>query len=294
MNATRLLYDAAGCPSVASIELANGPCWLCGQPLDSQGVPLKVVIKDTFVDYDKARAPHGSHFCPACAWSFSEAVSMEGRDKPQRLRNYSHIVQGGVWHCLSKGQKSEMKALLTHPPDGAWLGVIAESGQKHIIFRAPVAYGREQCAIQFEEQRLSYRPIDLIMLLSPVERLLIAGHSKTEIETGDYIFHRLMKTGMAAWQSCESRIQPHRGSLLMALVIFLAQKEETDERHTASSNRHGADTASVDGLGHMGQETPEILGHLPRGSSGLRLHQQPGGVAQLSLFADEHRDAGSE
>jgi CRISPR type IV-associated protein Csf1 len=110
------------------------------------------------MDHDKCAAPAATHMCRACAWSFSERIEMAGHDKPQRLRNYSHFVIGGKWHCLGKGQKREMQQILTHPPDSEWLGVIATSSQKHIIFRAPIAVGATACTIQLEEHALTYQP----------------------------------------------------------------------------------------------------------------------------------------
>ena len=315
MTPTALLYAAAGAPPVALAEPATGACWLCASPL-TDGVPLRSVLKDTFMDRDKARNPAGSHFCLACAWSFSEQVPMAGRDKPQRLRNYSHIVQRGVWHCLSKGQKANMRGLLLDPPPDEWLGVIAESGQKHVIFRAPIAIGRDRCAIQFEEQRVTYAPSALAALLTPVEALLSGGMSKTEIESGHYLTYRIARLGMDAWWPIEQIIKPHRGTALLHLAVFMAQKEEDesgsakghesgsakghedDERDadaSAGRRRPGTHPPSVDGLGHLGQEEVEVLGDIrERRDQRGQDDQQPDALAQLRLFEDGHRRAGSE
>lgn len=287
-TATTLLHRAARFPDASSpAEPTTGACWLCGKAIN-QGIPARLVIKDTFMDHDKARCATATHFCVACAWSFSERVIMAGRDKPQRLRNYSHIVRGDEWHCLSKGQKSEMRRLLLDPPAGEWLAVIAESGQKHIIFRAPVAFGRERCAIQFEETRLTYVPADLRALIDATTALLTGGLSKSEIASGDYASYRLMRLGLDSFLPHETTIRPRRGSALFRLALFLAQGDP-DERQSAgrpSSRRHpGPDTPPVDGLGRMGQEETEILGHLrecrdQRGAD----DQQFDALAQLRLL----------
>jgi CRISPR type IV-associated protein Csf1 len=229
LNATRLLYHAAGSPPVEGTESAQGLCWLCGAELSGQGVPRDQVLKDSFMDLDKCASPLSPHLCPPCAWSFSERVVLPGRDKPQRLRNYSHFVVQGRWFCLSKGQKREMQQILLHPPEGEWLAVLSVSGQKHLIFRAPVSVGAHVCAVQFEEQRLTYAPAALDSVLTTIQSLLALGFSKTEIETGQYSAARFLKAGLAAWQNLESQLRAPRGAPLFLLALFLAQKEQGDE-----------------------------------------------------------------
>lgn len=292
MTATRMLYAAAGSPPVAAQD-ATGPCWLCGLPLPDAGVPTKDAIKPTFMDHDKARCPASRHLCPGCAWSFSEAVPMAGRDKPQRLRNYSHIVQNGVWQCLSKAQKAEMRAALCQPPAGPWLGVIAVSGQKHIIFRAPVAEGRDNAVIQVEEARVAYAPDDLAALATAVTTLLNLDFSKAEIADGHYLTHRIARAGLAVWREHEERIRPRRGTALLDLAVFLAQKETTNDRDidrpATDGCRPHVHSAPLHQLGHVGAATTEVLGHHgdddgERGAS----DEQPVALAQLRLLPDVH------
>lgn len=229
MNATTMLYRAAASPTLDGVEPTQGLCWLCGADLEGLGVPRTVLIRDTFMDHDKCTVPAATHVCCGCAWSFSEQIHMAGREKLQRLRNYSHFVIDGKWICLSKGQKREMQQILLDPPAHEWLGVIAVSGQKHIIFRAPTAYGRVACAIQVEEQRLTYTPPELRLIVADVEKLIALGFSKTEIDTGQYAQHRILKASVAAWQMADTRVRVHCGRPVFELALFLAQKEEIDE-----------------------------------------------------------------
>lgn len=241
MNATLMLYRAAGRPPVAEAKLwdATEMCWLCGAHETARALEKEIVIKDTFMDHDKCKASASEWICEACAWSFSEHVFMEGRERLQRLRTYSHFVVNGVWRCLSKAQKSEMKNILLNPPPGEWIGVIANSGQKHIIFRAPVAVGAMPAIIQFEETQIAYLPRDLQHALYVIEYLLALGFSKTEIERDDYLPPRVMRAGMATWQNLRSQVSPLRGSPLLALALFLAQKPnaaESDEGGEAETD----------------------------------------------------------
>lgn len=235
MNATHLLYRAASppLPAAASHWADSEVCWLCGTHAFDHALPKDDVVKDTFADHDKCAAPASHWLCEACAWSFSEHVPMVGREKLQRLRNYSHFVVGGTWMCLSKAEKARMQELLLDPPDDLWLGILAVSGQKHIIFRAPVSLGANPAVIQFEEKQIAYTPERLRNLLTAVAALLALGFSKTEIERDDYFAARLLNVGADAWAPPRQITQAARGSSLLDLALFLAQRpNEPEEEET--------------------------------------------------------------
>lgn len=271
-SATHFLYKAAGAPSVQNLETIHSHCWLCG--IETQvGAPKKNVIKDTFMDIDKARCPDSNHLCAACVWCFSEqdevltkkvdsfwstaslamsantarleawqkknkttgkpaTVAELGIDEiwggyavPQRMRTYSHFVVNGVWTPATKANKAFMREVLFNPPKDEWLAIIADTGQKHIIFRAQTAYGRESCVIQFEEQRISYELRQLQEVYAETNALYLLGFSKEEIERGEYARNRMMKVDRVRWREHERHLQKWRGSKIFMLALFLVQKE---------------------------------------------------------------------
>ena len=109
MSVAHLLYYAAGAPSYPADT--HGMCRICGE--DTHGVQFSAWVRDTFTNHDKLRP--GTILCPACQFLFDESSTLlqaqTGRDKPQRMRTYSHLVHDGVWHALHKGQKREMRKL---------------------------------------------------------------------------------------------------------------------------------------------------------------------------------------
>lgn len=229
LTATEVLYRAAGEPPIPGAEPAKGDCWLCGQAL-TQGIPLAQFIKPTFTDRDKVACPTGTHVCPACAFSFQERSALlalrVGKDKPQRMRNYSHFVVGGTWYPLSKAEKATMRHfLLDERPD---LAVIADSGQKHILFRARPGWW------QFEETTLFPDAPALREMLSAVDEAY-RGFSKQEIATGRYAQNRILRFGVERWQQLEARFRAWRGSALFRLALFLAQREVNDGDGRATS-----------------------------------------------------------
>jgi hypothetical protein len=225
MTATRILYSAAGSPDYPGD--AHGVCRTCG--LDGEGLPFAKWVKPTFTDHDKLTA--GEIICRACQFCFDDHVAeltrRVGKDKLQRMRNYSHFVVGGEWTPLSKGDKRRMRELLFADPDVA---VIAVSGQKHIIFRARPGWW------QIEEQSRRPFPRELAAVLDPVETLY-AGFAKAEIETGRYSQARILKFGFPRWRELDAAIKPLRGTPALELALFLAQREEDESEQPGDSGQ---------------------------------------------------------
>lgn len=262
----------------------HGICRFCGA--DSAGITFNTWVKPTFTDWDKLLP--GQIACASCLFWFDEAsaelAAATGKDKPQRMRNYSHFIVNGRWIPLSKGSKAQMMALLCDTPFPE-LAAIADSGQKHIVFRATRnAQGGAVGWVQFEEQRLWVDPPVFRTLVEQVEALYVT-FSKTEIETGHYLPQRILKFGMEAWYAQEQQIKVWRGKPLFALALFLAQRSDDDNRGTsaAGSDAPVADMAG-DGDGLQEQIPTHDLDAI-RGRGAQRgLHEQSGQIRQLSLF----------
>ena len=219
ITSTIILWEAAGRPPGRGE--ATGLCCICGQK--SFGLPFQQWVRPTFTDWDKIL--HGDIICQRCQFAFEEQsillAEKLGKDKPQRMRNYSHFVVSGQWVPLSKSEKSRMVEILRGEFD---LAVIAVSGQKHILFRAVPRI------VQYEEQRLHDLPTAL-RLLGPVTEMYTAGFSKQEIASGRYHPEKLI--AFPKWYELERELRPHRGSLAFEMAIFLAQREEPNgEQHS--------------------------------------------------------------
>ena len=214
---TFLIWRAAGAP--AQEGNTPGQCRTCGN--EGTGLSFGSWVKDTFTDHDKLAT--GTIVCHACLFCFdetSDAVRVRTKkDKPQKFRNYSHFVVDGVWTPLSKGDKRRMREILAQRPSVA---VIAESGQKHIVFRAQAGWW------QLEEQKLPPCPNLLTELLAHIEPLYNAGANKAEIETGRYSQKTLMAV-LPVWRTHDPALRPYRGGPPMRLAMFLAQKEKEEE-----------------------------------------------------------------
>lgn len=274
MKAITALYQAAGAPRMSGA--VAGACRICGAA--GQGLAFEVWVRDTFMDWDKL-VP-GSIICHACQFAFADdsvlLAQRLGKDKPQRMRNYSHFVVAGEWRPISKGDKRQMADILLHQaPDAV---IVAVSGQKHLIFRALPGWW------QIEEQAVRPFPAQLAIVLATVEALYGSGFAKEEIETGRYAQARILAQGLPTWRPLEAIIRPLRGSLALSLALFLAQKEQADD----GSLRDGDGPTDPDLAGRSsgvqkplpGQNLAAIRGqHQER-----RVHSDTKPLRQQSLF----------
>lgn len=211
-----IIWDAAGRP--VYISDTHGNCVLCGAK-QSAGRSADILTTKTFTGYGASHA--GSVLCQACQFLMDESSVMlqerTGRDRPQKMRSYSHIVDDdGTWHPMTKAQKTLMLALLRQSPMAV---VISDTGQKHIAYRAVPGWW------QFEEQRIAPDLPMLDRMLGPIQGLYNAGFGKAEISSGRYDSKRIGDYGITPWQALESQIASWRGSPLFHLAVWFAQKK---------------------------------------------------------------------
>lgn len=206
-----LVYEAYGKRPIYGDS--HGVCRFLGD--ERVGLPFSEWVKDTFTDYPALKP--GTIVSNEALFTFQEQSeilqTITGKDKPQRFRTYSHFVVGGVWHVLSKADKAQMLPLLFREPD---VCVIAESGQKHLVFKHKTGtWQLEETAIRPDAEAFSALHSDVYALAE--------GFSVSEIQSGQYAGHRIMKFGGAEWKELETRINKRRGSALFDLALFFAK-----------------------------------------------------------------------
>jgi hypothetical protein len=217
-SATRVIYESAGAPPMPGSEA--GPCRTCG--MDAQGVLFNSWVKDTFTDH--ASLHPGEIVCHACLMLFENRSVLYqrllGREKPQKPWNWSHFVVDGQYVVLSKADKMQMRGILARSPAVA---VIAESGQKHLAFRAKVGMW------QFEFRQIPAAPGLLAQILEVTDALYSAGATKTEIETGRYSAASIQRVGLSEWRRRECSLREQRGTPLFELACFLTLKGSQED-----------------------------------------------------------------
>jgi len=242
-SVTHILWQAASAPGGAGST--EGTCRVCGR--SGIGLIFADWVRPTFTDWDKL-VP-GDILCQPCQFAFEERSELlaerVGKDKPQRMRNYSHFVIDGEWLPLSKGDKVRMAQILTtQEPEVA---IIAVSGQKHLIFRAQPGWW------QIEEESVLPFPAKLSYVLQIVEELY-STFSKTEIRTADYRHDRVLRFGLKEWHTLEQTLAIERDSITFTLALFLAQKK----KGVKHGRNRGAERVTQKG---SGAAVGDVAGH---------------------------------
>lgn len=293
MNAATMIWSAARRPADEKCVNAMGTCYLCASTF-SRGARRDLVLLDTFTGHDGARFPSSDWVCEACTWSLNDHSAVVGRTGG-KWRNYSHAVVSGRWLTFTKKveERRVLRDLLCAPPDGPWCAVIAESGQKQLAYRGPVANGNRRCSVLFEERVVVFQPLTLATIVAAVEKL-ISVFSKTEVSSGTWINRRIVEFGPAKFAELDSQIRPARGSTLFDLAVFLAAKDDEEGKETEDDGQIGtedegssADRRHLDNGGPrcVGEAAHGDLAHLPgKHRDGGHDNARPRTVRQLSLL----------
>ena len=157
------------------IKQPTGPhkCFYCGAPASN---PL--VLSSTFVDWWTVAQPESRQICDGCLISIDEKISIKGKDKPQKTRGYSWLVELEKRTSYTKANKKEIYAHLLNPPKPPWAFAIAESGQKHLLYRTPINQESEPpFIVQLELEQIVYTPVDLLWRVTLAMKVVAAvGH----------------------------------------------------------------------------------------------------------------------
>jgi hypothetical protein len=202
----------------AHMEKIQDRCFLCGEQIQ-EGIPTKHVFSDVFTDWNRSRYPIGTHVCPACA--FTILTNPNGRVS---LRNFSFVAADKLY----LPNRIEMRRFLLEPPEPPFLIVLAVSQKKHLAFKGTVSYSRDIFTVMLEETEVIVNRKEFARLLAIVEHFLFA-FTKTEITTGEYNQQRVLKFGIDRWEWFEEQVKSYRGTELLNVVMFVAQKVEREE-----------------------------------------------------------------
>lgn len=164
MNATALLATAYGNPCTGL-----GRCFYCGNPAE----PIPLDLRSSFNDWWNVAYPSSDKICNGCHLALDEKLSMDGREKSQKTRNWSWFVTAKEARPL--GDIAAIRDACLRPPSEPWALAIAVSGQKHVLFRTPGNAGGEPFAVQLETQTVLYRVADLQSRLGLAKRIAAAS-----------------------------------------------------------------------------------------------------------------------
>ena len=219
-----IIYKIGASSKIYGTE--KGICRIIGK--ESTGILFDKWVRDTFTDH--ASLVPGTIISNEALFCFDEASEIiqkkTGKEKLQRFRTYSHIVNNGEWHCVTKADKKKIFELICA---GAELVCLTDSGQKHVLFK-------HKSGIWQLDEMFIIPDIDMLKLLhSQMCELMKAGFSQTEILTGNYISNRVFKAGLQLWKELDKPLKKHRGSQMMEFAGWMLFIDEESKQKIQDS-----------------------------------------------------------
>lgn len=198
----------------------KGICRITGK--ESVGLPFKDWVRNTFTNHDELLP--GNIISNEALFCFDESSDIIkaklNKDKPQRFRTYSHIIdKDNNWHCFTKSDKKQILSLIL---EGASLVCLTDSGQKHMLFK------HRNGTWQLDDLFVMPNPDQLTFLHSIMMELLSLGFSQAEIISGNYNLYRIRKVGVKQWKELEDKLRPHRGSKFFEFTSWLMYTEKSE------------------------------------------------------------------
>ena len=209
-TATSLLADNQGDVS----------CFYCGSPAD---VPLK--LSSSFVEWWSVSQPESDHICRGCEVALREKIDIPGKDKPQKTRNYSWLVTTDSATPYTKANKTELARILLSPPDPPWAMALADSGQKHLLYRTPVNRQDTLYRVQLEMRTVLYTVESLRDRLDLTRRIVAAiGHKGAKLPGVGLAIAADDASLLEEWLEVEEQS-------LSALALFLTPSQKECKSH---------------------------------------------------------------
>jgi len=145
-------------------------CYYCGASCDDQ-YKTADYVKETFTNRDIVKYPQSQYVCIGCVKSLGngedEMPFIDGTTKIRENargmcpRMYSWILFPDHKLAGTKAHIKQWREILLNPPDPPFAIVLAESGQKQLIFRAPVAMDKNSFSILLEDEAIEVIPEQL-------------------------------------------------------------------------------------------------------------------------------------
>ncbi len=158
-------------------------CYYCGASCDETH-RVADYVKDTFTNRDIVRFPGSEYVCVGCALSLGagpdEMVMIDGstklreNDRGMQPRMYSWVLTGAWKRAATKAHLSHLREACLVPPSPPFAIVLADSGQKQLIFRAPVALSRATYPLLLEDEMVVVDPAVLRTRIETAKRAAAA------------------------------------------------------------------------------------------------------------------------
>lgn len=213
LHPVELIYQASSKPIYGEVK---GICRITGK--EAFGLDFKKWVKPTFTD--QAYLKSGTIVSNAALFCFNEdsqeIAKKTGRDKNQRFRTYSHIIdKEGNWHCYTKANKEQIYLAIL---DEAQLICLTDSGQRHLLFKHKIGFW------QLDDLHVQPDIETFKKIHSTLSKQLELGLNQTQAISGDYpvyILAKFTKDQIAIWKENEDVLKKYRGQEIFDFTAWL-------------------------------------------------------------------------
>lgn len=158
MTATEMFFVAGGGKS-QSDQVHR--CYYCGATC-SDVHTTKFHVQDTFTNRDVVHFPGSAYICPGCVEAsgagpdememLDGTIKVRENQRGMQPRMYSWIITPAQRWAATKAHIALLRAFIMDPREPPFVVVLADSGQKQLLFRAPVAHDRDRFPVMLEDQ----------------------------------------------------------------------------------------------------------------------------------------------
>jgi CRISPR type IV-associated protein Csf1 len=139
-------------------------CFFCGADCD-ETYSTKEYVKPKFTNRDIVYRPGSKFVCGGCVSSFQEKTEILMPDGElrtgQRIRQYSWVIEQDKKQAYTKAHIHLLRQIVLNPPEIPFAIILAESGQKHLVFRSKINLSKHEYIVMLEEEYISVNPIKL-------------------------------------------------------------------------------------------------------------------------------------
>ena len=166
-------------------------CFYCGIDCGKEYKKIDFV-KPTFTNRDIVKNPCSDYVCGCCVESMItgwDVTLIDGDHKTDRSgtpRFFSWILSETGNHAFSKRHLDYAREKIKRPPEPPFSIILADTGQKQLIFRAPVNYDKSMFVILLEEKEIEVIPELITEYLQKAELISAACGKKSLMEPDQF------------------------------------------------------------------------------------------------------------
>ncbi len=234
-TASQLFAIARGIPA----PIGPHRCFYCNA-VCADDFLSKEFVKGSFTGWAGVANPNSDFVCGGCVATMNESADIQIPNESrigQRIRNYSWLITESSARAFTKAHIAEIRQHCLNPPQPPFVLVISDSGQKQLLYRAPVCLDVNSPIVMLEDEPIPYLIPALSQMLD-LCGLLIAATGKPALrEPVSFSFARAILTAYPAtgekmleeWERVQS-------TPLARLATWLsASKEDQKEKYDSNN-----------------------------------------------------------